>query len=97
MRGWAFIRGKSSLNNIKIVLTHVGKNKSYFIGTYTTKRPDVTQKLGNGEYNLDNTGFNVSFKKNSLGLAKGKYEIGLYIEDGKQYALQYINKSIFIK
>lgn len=90
--GWGYIEGVSADNNkTYVVFMSENKEKIYIFDTMLQTRKDVTEFFKNSGLNLDNSGFIANIQKNEI--ESGKYQIGIYIENGDKKALVYTDKT----
>lgn len=88
--GWGFMEGVNA-DKSKIYTVFRSREKTYIFDSQMRIREDVTNAFFE-EYkmNLDSCGFNTNILKNQI--ESGKYQIGIYIENGDKKALVYTDK-----
>lgn len=89
IKGWGFIEGIDSKNS-EIYVVIKSNNNIYVYDTQNIVRKDVTDYFKDMQLNLDNSGFNANIL--AKGIESGKYQIGIYIENGDKKALVYTDK-----
>lgn len=87
LRGWALVDGQDSKNS-SIYLVLLSDKMKYIISTSVQERHDVTKYYKNSG-NYDQSGFILLFSKKYL--RKGKYKVGIYLENNKIKAFRYTN------
>jgi hypothetical protein len=94
-RGWA-ARENQGAEGCQISLILKSDQDIYLASTNATLRPDVTSSLNN-KYKLDSSGYSVKLLKSTF--PKGKYRLGLLIEDypNKINTYAYTDKEIIIQ
>ncbi|HKH61199.1 MAG TPA: DUF6311 domain-containing protein [Flavitalea sp.] len=92
--GWAAFKNQDAANS-EIKLVFKNGNQIFLCPTNPILRPDVTAHFRN-KYKLDKTGFEAKILKSSL--SKGKYQVGLLINDVKRskQGVVFIDKDIEI-
>jgi len=85
--GWCFFSNKENTNNIVKIVLKDKEHNIYLVDTEPSFRPDVTAFFKKN-YNLDNSGF--SFKLPKKQIKKGKYSIGIYIQQGEKKYLKWL-------
>lgn len=75
--GWAAIQNHNTTDNV-ISIVFLGAKENFSIATEKSLRKDVTDFFNN-KYNYDNSGFSAKMKLSDL--PKGKYKVGLLIEN----------------
>lgn len=90
--GWAFLENiPSNRSSIYVVLINDNREKIYL--TSMISRPDITAIESKGiDYN--NSGFEIKILRDELD--KGKYRIGLYIQNNNINGMIITNKELFI-
>jgi glycosyltransferase involved in cell wall biosynthesis len=91
IEGWAYITGKSSVNN-KISVILKSDQNSYMFATTPVKRPDVTAHYNT--LNFDDSGFSAFIP--SILLDKGEYDVFIYIKKGAVKAMQFTENKVTI-
>lgn len=93
LTGWAHINGKNAEGS-KIFIVLQSYRRTYHCLAVSLIRPDVTAFFNN--FNLDNSGFTAC--ASTSGIEKGKYRIGLYIEqnDGDK-GFQFTDKHLLVE
>ena len=90
--GWAYIKGKDSLESqIYVVLKSPKENIVY--ESFLQARPDVAASFLNE--NLEDSGFITTIQTKLL--KKGTYQVGIYIEKENMKALQFYDRYVQIK
>lgn len=94
--GWAVITNENYISeNPTIYVVLKSQNNQYVFPTKVVKRPDVTKAIGQGKYNLDNSGYSTFIAKELI--KPDIYMVGLYIVDGEKECLFYTKNIIQIE
>lgn len=91
IQGWAFIAGRDSKGS-KVYLVLKSGKKTHVFDTIVMQRPDVTRHFAETGLDLDSSGFVATIPRESI--EKGKYMMGILIENDSAKALQYTNLRI---
>lgn len=86
IRGWSFVK-KITSKDSEIFIILQNEKESFSLNTMASQRPDV-HKHFKEKYNYINTGFNVKFDTSNL--PKGKYDIGIHIQNTKLNRKEFI-------
>lgn len=76
--GWAYLEGQDDANSKTTIVLINGDTVKRVFQFEKVLRTDITDSV-NGEFKLDNTGFQATIDKTTL--TKGQYEVGILIED----------------
>lgn len=92
INGWAFMN-KFPNQRSTISLVAEGENFLKVFNSAPSQRPDVKQMFGRDD--VEYSGFNVEFMKSQL--AKGRYKMGILIQNKTTKKFQYVDKMITIE
>ena len=82
LSGWAFMQNVNSSESTQISIVLDGEKGKYSKSFPISLRPDVTESLGNKEYNYDNSGIHIIIPLNTL--PNDTYKIGIEIINGEK-------------